>query len=123
MVCHDEIFHLIQRLKIFEDAVLEDGVELVLDARQHRVLLEDVEAELLKARIPVQLVQVEQLELVDNLAHAGLHFRLVQEGLLLQQVLLWQLLVHRFIPRIATGESEEESKEGVRRARSNSASR
>ena len=106
MVCHDEIFHLIQRLKIFEDAVLEDGVELVLDARQHRVLLEDVEAELLKARIPVQLVQVEQLELVDNLTHAGLHLRLVQERLLLQHVFLWQLLVHRFIPRVASGESE-----------------
>ena len=83
MVVCDEPLHVIERLKAFEHAVFKDCVELVLEARQHRVLLVDIETELLKRRLPVKLVQVKQLELVDDLAHACLDLCLIKETLIL----------------------------------------
>ena len=105
MVVGDESLHVVERLKAFEHAVLKDGMELVLEARQHRVLLVDIETELLKRRLPVQLVQVKQLELMDDLAHARLDLCLVKEILSLKKILLWHFLSRRFKPRIASLES------------------
>eukprot|EP00354_Favella_ehrenbergii_P008700 CAMPEP_0170451700 /NCGR_PEP_ID=MMETSP0123-20130129/853_1 /TAXON_ID=182087 /ORGANISM="Favella ehrenbergii, Strain Fehren 1" /LENGTH=83 /DNA_ID=CAMNT_0010713477 /DNA_START=173 /DNA_END=424 /DNA_ORIENTATION=- len=83
MVGRDEPFDVLERLEALEDAVLKHSVELVLEARQHRILLVDVKTELLERGAPVELVQVEELEPVNDLAHAGLHFGLIKETLAL----------------------------------------
>ena len=114
MVVGNESPHVVERLKTFEHAIFKDGMKLVLKARQHRVLLVDIETELLKRRLPVQLVQVEQLELMDDLAHTRLDFCLVKEILSLKKILPWQFTSRRFKPRIASFESGNRTQCNVR---------
>ena len=113
VVVSDESLHVVERLKAFEHAVLKDSMKLVLEARQHRVLLVDIETELLERRFPVQLVQVKQLELMDDLAHACLDFCLVKEILSLKKILSWQFTSRRFKPRIASLESSNRTRSKV----------
>ena len=53
MIVCNVSFDLLEALEVLKDAVLEDSVELVLDRSQHRVLVEDVEAELIPRGVPV----------------------------------------------------------------------
>ena len=85
---------LLDFLKVFEalkETILKDRMELVLDARQHRVLLVHVQTERIERGMPVESVQVKQLEIVNNLRHAGLNFCLVKELLAFERIdRFWQ---------------------------------
>ena len=93
VVVGDKFLDFLEGIEAFKDSVLEDGVELVLDTGEQRILLVHIKTELLESCFPVKLVQVKQVESVNDLTHAGLHFSLVQELLMGQDtVLLWQPL-------------------------------
>ena len=55
---------LVEVIKVVEDVVFEDGVELVLNARDDRILLVDVQTQIVERLLPVELVKVEELEIV-----------------------------------------------------------
>ena len=55
----NEFLHLVEVLKAFEKTVLKHSVELVFNASQHGILLEDVQAKLIKGCIPVQFVKIK----------------------------------------------------------------
>ena len=98
-----DFFKVIEALK---EAILEDSVELVFDACQHSVLLVDVKAKRVERCLPIKLVQVEEFEIVQDLAHTRLHLCLVQEVFFSQVlVLLGDLDVARFKPWVASLES------------------
>ena len=91
MVVGNKALHIFKGFEALKDAVLKHRVELMLYACQHSILFVNVETELLEGLAPVQFVQVEQLEAMDDLAHASLYFRIVQELLIGKQVLLRHL--------------------------------
>ena len=83
VVLCDVFLDLSKCLKAFKQAILEYSVELMFNAGQESVLLVNVHAKLLKGRIPVELVEVEDAELVNDLAHTSLHLCLVNVLLVL----------------------------------------
>ena len=105
VVISNESLDIFEGLEALEDTILKQGMELVLNRCQHRVLLINIKAKLLERIVPVKLVQVKKLEFMDDLAHASLHFRLVKEGLILQNVIAGQFSGRRFKPRVATFKS------------------
>ena len=102
MVVGDEPLHIVQGLKVLENAILEHSVELVLNRSQHCGLLVDINAKLLERLIPVELVQIKDLEPVNDLAHASLHFGVIEERLVGKQVILGQLLSCAIEPRVTS---------------------
>ena len=86
----DEAHDLVEAGEVLEDAVLENGVELVLEAGEDGRLLVLVQSVLLEALVPVESVQVHDLKFVQHEAHACVHLRLVQELVRVQGApLLW----------------------------------
>ena len=83
MVLCDVFLDLVECLEAFEQAILKHSVELMLNAGQESILLVNVKAKLFKGRIPIKLVEVEDAELVNDLAHTSLHFCLVNVLLVL----------------------------------------
>ena len=83
MVLCDVSLDLGKCLEAFEQAILEHSVELMLDAGQESVLLVNVKAKGFEGRVPVELVEVKDAELVNDLAHTSLHLRLVNVLLVL----------------------------------------
>ena len=59
LISDNEIFNLFQVIKALEHSIFKHSVELVLDARENRVLFVDIEAKLLEWGIPIELVQVK----------------------------------------------------------------
>ena len=109
MVRNDVLLDFLKVLEAFEETILKDRVELVLDARQHRVLLVNVQTERLERGIPVKIVQVQQLEIVNHLRHAGLNFCLVKECLTLERIdWLWHFDMMALKPGETTLEPTQE---------------
>ena len=106
---------LLEAVEALEEAVLEHSVELVLNARQHRILLVNVQAKRIERRVPVERVQIQKLEVVNDLRHASLHFCLVEELLHFERVDgIWQLLVSRLEPWETTLKSRKTYKRTMR---------
>ena len=103
MIIGDESKHLIEVGEVVENIVFKHGVELVLNRCDDSVLLIHVQAKVLELLVPVHGPQVKQFEVVDDLAHSGLHLRLIQE-LLVVKTILGQLLSAYIIPRISSSE-------------------
>ena len=82
MIAHNKFLDFLKVIEVLEDSIFEDSVELVLKARQHRILLVDIQAKSIERCIPIQSVQIQKLKVVNDLGHASLHFRFVQELLL-----------------------------------------
>jgi len=74
----DKVKHFVKGLEMVKDVFFEDGVELVFKAGEHGDRLVLVEAKRIEVCVPVERLQVEQLVVVEDLAHAGLHLRLIQ---------------------------------------------
>ena len=90
VVACDEFFHFFKVFKVLKDAILKHSVELVLNRGQNRILLIDIEAQVLKLCVPVKLVQIKELKLVKDLTHASLHLCLIKERLIFKNaVLFW----------------------------------
>ena len=77
MVSGDEFLDLFEGLEVLKDAVLENGVEFVLDTCQQCCLLVDIETKVIEALGPVELGEIEQFEVVDDLGHPSLHLGLI----------------------------------------------
>ena len=86
MIAHNKFLDFLKVIEVLEDSIFEDSVEFVLKARQHRILLVDIQAKSIERCIPIQCVQIQKLKVVDDLRHASLHFRFVQELLLFQRI-------------------------------------
>ena len=115
MVRRNVSLDLLEAVEALEEAVLEHRVELVLNARQHRILLVNVQAERIERRVPIERVQIQKLEVVNDLGHASLHFCLVEELLHFERVdRLWQLLVSRLVPWETTLKSRKTNKRTMR---------
>jgi len=97
----DEAPHLAEGLEILKDTVLKDSVEFVFERSEHSGHLETVNALVFKFSFPVQLSQVPQSELVQYVAHARSHFRLVQVRVHLHGVLARHFLGLGVEPRRA----------------------
>ena len=99
MVRCNVFLDLLEAVEALEEAILEHSVELVLNARQHRILLVNVQAKLIERCVPVQRVQIQKLEVVNDLRHASLHLCLIQELLHFESIdWLWKLLVGTLVP-------------------------
>ena len=94
----DEAEHLVEILKVFKDSILEHRVKLVLNTRKQRCLLVLVNAELLPASMPVQCLQVQESEVVNDLAHPCVHLRLAQVVIHGQRLVTGHLASHRLKP-------------------------
>ena len=85
LVVDDVVLYLVEVLKVIEDGVLEHGVELVLNTRDNRYLLETVQAMILKSLLPIESFKIKEFELVENEHHPGDDFTLIQEGIYFSQ--------------------------------------
>ena len=106
MVVGDESLDLVEVGEIFKHAVLEHSVEFVLKASQHSRRLKTVHAARLKAGVPVQSVQVEQSECVQNFAHASLHLSHLQVLVYVQRALTGKLLRNTVEPWVCAFKSK-----------------
>ena len=68
----------LKRLKLIEQVVLKNGVELVLEAGEDGDLLEAIDALRLEVPSPVDLLEVEFAKGIEHKVHAGDHLRLVK---------------------------------------------
>jgi hypothetical protein len=78
VVCGDKALHLIKISEVFEDSVLKNSVKLMLYTSKDSSLFEGVDAKAFEAGLPVHLMEVENSELVQNIAHTGLDFSLIK---------------------------------------------
>lgn len=78
MVCCNEPFHLVKILEIFEYTVFEYCMELVLYGCEHCCALKTVDTDGVKVRFPIELMQVEKSELVEDPAHAGVNLCFIE---------------------------------------------
>jgi len=74
----DKCLHFVERIEVFENSVLEDGVELMLHRGEDGSRLETVEAHVFEFGGPVEAFQLKQFEPEENLGHAGFHLSLAQ---------------------------------------------
>jgi hypothetical protein len=107
VVIRDESLDLVEVGEVFKDAVLEHRVELMLKAGQHGRRLETVHAALLEGGVPVEGVQVEESECVQNFAHARMHLGYLQVLVHVQRALTGQLLRNTVEPRVCALKSKQ----------------
>ena len=74
------LLDLVEVVEVLEDAVLEDRVELLLDGGQQGSRLQGVHALLAEGTLPVEGIQVVQVEAVEDVHDTGDDLGLV-EGL------------------------------------------
>ena len=99
--CH-KCLDLIEVVKVVENVVLKDDMELVLNACDDRILLIDVQSKIIERFAPVKFVKIKQFEIVKHLAHACLHFSLIKEVFLCQDAPVWHFLSGSLKPRVVT---------------------
>ena len=83
VVC-DEYLHFLVVLKALKDAIIKHNVELVLDRRKDRVLLKDIDNQVLK------------------LSLWGLHLCLIKETLVSKEALFLRYLLHFWKPWVCS---------------------
>ena len=78
MVCCNEPFHLIQILEIFKYTVFEHCMEFMLNGCEYCCLFQTVNTDGVEVCVPIEIVQVEESELVQDPAHTCLHLCFIE---------------------------------------------
>ena len=94
VVSGDKLHYLVEVVKVLEDAVLKHGMELVLDRGENRGLVKRIEAHAVEGRIPIERMQVNELENVQNLADTGVDLGLIEVVVDFKGLLSGDLLRH-----------------------------
>ena len=91
MISRNKALDLLEVVKAFKDAILKDRMELVLNTGQNGSPLVLIQPQLLVTLAPVQTLQVQQLVVVDDLAHSCLHLGRIK-GARVETNIAWQFL-------------------------------